>query len=73
MEGTRAWWGYTFPDYDTDNAGEHAAKVTAYDSKVETGNETPCQMLLVTPALDFENAKSKYFTFRVMGQNMRTT
>ena len=70
MEGTRAWWGYTFPDYDTDNAGEHAAKVTAYDSKVETGNETPCQMLLVTPALDFENAKSKYFTFRVMGQNM---
>lgn len=70
LEGTRAWWGYTFPDYDEENAGEKAAKVTAYDSKVESGEGTPCQMLLVTPALDFENAKSKFFTFRVMGQNL---
>ena len=70
IDGTRAWWGYTFPDYDTDNAGEHAAKVTAYDSKVEAGDESRCQMLLVSPALDFVNAPSKFFTFRVMGQNL---
>ncbi len=66
MEGTRAWWGYEFPETDA-TAGEKAAKVTPYDSKVEEGNETPCEMLLVTPALDYVNAASKMFTFRVRG------
>ena len=68
--GNRAWWGYTFPDYDKENAGEFVAKVTPYDSKVEYGEETDCQMLLITPPLDFKNAANKVFTFRVMGKNM---
>lgn len=66
IKGTRAWWGFSFLDTDA-SAGEHVAKVTAYDSKVEIGDETDAQMLLVTPALDFKNAKSKMFTFRVRG------
>lgn len=68
--GTRAWWGYQFPDYDKENAGEQVAKVTGYDSKVESGKEEPCQMLLITPPLNYNAAESKLFTFRVMGMNM---
>jgi len=60
MTGLRAWWGYKFDD---DN--NVAAKVTAYDSKADSG--TPCEMLLVTPALDFKNSASKVFTCDIMG------
>lgn len=70
VEGKRAWWGYSFNDYDA-SAGEKVAKVTGYDSKVEIDKETPCQMLLVTPALDFKNSASKLFTFRVRGDMLR--
>ncbi len=66
IDGTRAWWGYSFPDTDN-SAGEKVAKVTAYDSMIEEGAETPASMMLVTPALDFKNAQSKMFTFRVRG------
>lgn len=66
LKGSRAWWSYTFNNTDASN-GESVAKVTAYDSKVEDGEETPAQMMLVTPALDFKNAESKIFTFRVRG------
>ncbi len=66
LDGTRAWWGYSFPDTDS-SAGEKVAKVTAYDSMIEEGAETPASMMLVTPALDFKNAQSKMFTFRVRG------
>lgn len=62
--GKRAWWGYDFKD------GNKAAKVTAYDSQAQIGAEDPCQMLLLTPALDFANSASKLLTFRVMGQYM---
>ena len=31
------------------------------------GKETACEMMLVTPALDFKNSESKIFTFRVRG------
>ena len=65
-KGTRAWWNYTFSDTD-ESAGEHVAKVTAYDSKVEDGDETEAEMMLVTPALNFKDAASKVFTFRVRG------
>jgi hypothetical protein len=65
-EGKRAWWNYGFEDN-----GNKAAKVTGYDSKVAAGESTACQMLLVTPPLDFVNADTKLFTFRVMGQNLR--
>ena len=61
VTGPRAWWGYDF------KTGDHggAAKVTVYDSGAEY--QTPCEMLLVTPALDFKNAASKVFTCSVMG------
>lgn len=68
--GSRAWWGYTFPEYDTENAGETVAKVTAYDSKMEAGLDEECQMLLVTPPLNLKEAASQLFTFRVMGKFM---
>ncbi len=70
IEGNRAWWGYSFLDTD-ESAGEKVAKVTAYDSNVEDGSETPVQMMLVTPALDFKNAASKMFTFRVRGDYLQ--
>lgn len=70
QQGTRAWWGYSFGDND-ESAGEYVAKVTAYDSQVLEGDETPVQMLLVTPALDFKNAASKIFTFRVRGDYLQ--
>lgn len=65
MEGTRAWWAYTFSD---DN--NTAAKVTAYDSKVETGEGTPCRMLLLSPALSYTEAAEKLLAFSVMGDLM---
>ena len=70
IEGTRAWWGYSFLDTDA-SAGEQVAKVTAYDSKVADGNESPAEMMLVTPPLDFKNSKSKMFTFRVRGDYLQ--
>ena len=70
LQGTRAWWGYSFADDDS-SAGEQVAKVTPYDSKVADGEETPLQTLLVTPALDFKNATSKMFTFRVRGDYLQ--
>lgn len=66
LNGTRAWWGYSFPDTDA-SAGEKVAKATPYDSSVEEGEETPMSMMLITPALDFKNSASKMFTFRVRG------
>ena len=66
LNGTRAWWGYEFED-----DGNTAAKVTAYDSKVAEGAGEECQMMLITPALDFLKAESKLLTFRIMGQNLR--
>ena len=61
VEGTRAWWGYVGEDFK-------AAKATAYDSKVAPGAGTPCQMLLVTPALDYKNTTDKHVKFSVMGK-----
>lgn len=70
MKGKRAWWGYEFPAED-EWAGERAAKVTAYDSNVLEGNEEDCEMMLVTPPLDFTNSATKMFTFRVRGDYLR--
>ncbi len=71
LEGTRAWWGYSFLDYDTESPNEKVAKVTAYDSKVESGSGTPAQMILVTPPLDFKNSATKVFTFKVRGDYLQ--
>lgn len=70
ITGTRAWWGYTTPSYDPE-PDENVAKVTPYDSKVEYGAETPAEMMLVTPSLDFLNAKSKMLTIRVRGDYLQ--
>lgn len=70
MEGKRAWWGHEFGETD-EVLGEKAAKITAYDSKIESGEGTPCEMLLVTPPLDYKNSASKMFTFRMMGDLLR--
>lgn len=66
LEGTRAWWGYTWDEPEANSA----AKITAYDSNVAPGEGSPCQMMLVTPALDFKNAQSRMLTFRIMGDNL---
>ncbi|MDE7402006.1 MAG: hypothetical protein K2M87_01180 [Muribaculaceae bacterium] len=60
VKGTRAWWAYTFAD---DN--NTAAKVTPYDSKLTEGEE--CEMMLLSPALDFANAETHLLTFSIMG------
>lgn len=67
--GNRAWWGYSREE--DDNSTNYVAKVTAYDSKATS--ESPCEMLLLTPALDFKGAASKLFTFRVMGDFLPET
>lgn len=67
-QGTRAWWGYTFPDYSMENQNERVAKVTAYELLNSPETNRSCEMLLVSPPLDFKKAAGKVFTFRVMGE-----
>lgn len=59
-QGARPWWGYIDK---SDN--EHCAKVTAYIGGEKDSAMT--EMWLVTPALDYKNAKNQVFTFRVRG------
>lgn len=59
--GTRPWWGYV----DVNNDGEHCAKATGYVWQGESA--VVDSMWLVTPALDYKNAKNQVFTFRVRG------
>lgn len=59
--GNRPWWGYT-------DTNDKYAKATGYVSQQEESE--PLEMWLVTPPLDFVNAASKLFTFRVMGNLM---
>ncbi len=61
LQGARPWWGFE----DTNNDGEHCAKATGYIWG-ET-DSTLYEMWLVTPALDYKNAKNQVFTFRVRG------
>ncbi len=64
-QGARPWWGYT----DTNNDGERCAKATAYIWGQT--DSTLYDMWLVTPALDYKNAKNQVFTFRVRGDYVR--
>lgn len=59
--GTRPWWGYV----DVNNDGEHCAKATGYVWQGESNIVD--SMWLITPALDYKNAKNQVFTFRVRG------
>lgn len=66
--GTRAFWGFDLPE-TSEFAGDKVAKATLFDSMAAT--ETPSGMTLFTPAIDYANAPSKMFTFRIMGQYLR--
>lgn len=59
--GDRPWWGYE----DRNNDGEHCAKATGYVWQGES--ECVDSMWLITPPLDYKNAKKQIFTFRVRG------
>ncbi|MDE5659528.1 MAG: hypothetical protein K2I28_01405 [Muribaculaceae bacterium] len=61
LDGTRAFWSYTVD-------GNTMAKVTAYDSKVAESSESPAEMLLLSPALDFVNSPSRLLEFSIMGE-----
>ena len=63
-QGARPWWGYE----DRNNDNEHCAKATAYIWGAT--DSTMYEMWLVTPALDYKNAKNQVFTFRVRGDNL---
>lgn len=61
-QGTRAWWSYT------EDGGNQVAKVSGYDFlSTET---TPCQMLLLSPRLDFANAETRLLCFNIKGDFM---
>ena len=62
----RPWWGFDAAKTQILEGDGKFVKATAYQFGQEsTGN---WEMWLVTPALDFKNAASKLFTFKVMGQ-----
>ena len=63
---TRPWWGFDEAKTTPARGTETYAKATAYQSgKDQTGI---WDMWLVTPPLDYKNAASKLFTFKVMGE-----
>lgn len=61
--GTRAWRGHKFED------GNTAAMANAYDAAV-TSDGTESIMTLITPGLTYYDARSRIFSFRVMGENL---
>lgn len=67
VKGQRPWWGYTEKADDGATTDKYA-KATGYIWQHPESN--PIEMWLVTPPLDFVNAASKLFTFRVMGDFM---
>lgn len=66
-QGARPWWGYE----DRNNDNEHCAKATAYIFGEQ--DSTMYEMWLITPALDYKNAKNQVFTFRVRGDYLKET
>ena len=67
LQGQRPWWGFADKDAQ-DNIIDHYAKATAY--VWQQTEDDPWEMWLVTPPLDYLNAASQLFTFRVMGNFM---
>jgi hypothetical protein len=55
----RPWWGFN-------DGGNRVAKATGYDFYGDNlGN--PCEMWLITPALDAKNTNKKTFSFKIKG------
>lgn len=67
LGGERPWWGYYHRDAQL-NILEKTAKATGYQYQVPA--EERSEMWMVTPALDYKNAKGRTFTLRVMGDFM---
>lgn len=64
----RPWWGFDEAKTQPKRGTERYAKATAYQyGKAETKD---WEMILITPALDYKNAKGKIFAFSVMGEYM---
>jgi len=64
LTGQRPWWGFY-----SDSTKQ--AKITSYYS-FETPGTMPMENWLVTPALNYKDAVSQVFTFRVMGEYMQS-
>lgn len=62
-KGTRAWWGFTGANGEMFNA----AKATAYDLNIPSGTGVEAQMLLVSPALDYDGCTTKLLKFKLRG------
>ncbi len=59
LDGTRAFWAFIKEE-------NTMAKVTAYDFNVT--EDTPAEMLLLSPALDFKNCANRLLQFSIMGE-----
>lgn len=62
----RPWWGFDESLTTPVRGEEKYAKATAY--KWGAGSTGDWSMWLVTPALDYKNAETKVFAFKVMGE-----
>ena len=68
LRGDLPWRGFAETDAETGDTLNRCAKANVYQYQIEGGDQW--EMWLMTPALDFANAESKMFTFRVMGDLM---
>lgn len=59
LDGTRAFWAYTREE-------NTMAKITAYDYTAP--EDSPAEMLLLSPALDFKNCTNRLLQFSIMGE-----
>lgn len=59
LDGTRAFWAYTREE-------NTMAKITAYDYTAP--EDSPAEMLLLSPALDFKNCPNRLLQFSIMGE-----
>lgn len=62
----RPWWGFDESKTSPVRGEEKYAKATAYKWGAESTGDW--SMWLVTPALDYKNAETKVFAFKVMGE-----
>ena len=62
--GKRAWWGYT----GTEDEPMSVAKATLYESDMTGKEPSEASMLLISPALDFNNARTPMLEFSLMGK-----
>ena len=70
IAGNRPWWGFIHTESPESSIPlERTAKATSYSYQMPSDGSR-AEMWMVTPMLDFKNAESRIFTFRVMGDFM---